>query len=233
MHILSLLTVLKIVHLAGLIMGLGGAILADTTIFTRGVIRPVSNYTVHQAEFLSRLVTFGLVILWLSGAALIWTNTIANPEYLTNQKLWAKVFIVVMLTVNGVLVHKLVLPSLRKSVGTRLFDGISRTRLAGMTFLGSVSLVSWTLPFVLGKATELNYVTPVLEILAVYGASILVVWPTMFTVMSSIHRIQSYLRRAASLTLMPNDAWESDLVPAGFNRSVHPIGRSKHFAARF
>jgi hypothetical protein len=208
MYILSVLTLLKITHLIGLIMGLGGAILADTTIFTRGVIRPVSAYTVHQAKFLSHVVSFGLVILWLSGGALIWVNTLAHPEYLTNQKLWAKMVIVVMLTINGVLVHKLVLPMLEKSLGNRLFDHVDTKRVLGMTFLGSVSFVSWTVPFVLGKASELNYVTPMLNILVVYIGFILVSWIGMFTVMSSIQKIRDYIRRAAHLTMQRSAKWE-------------------------
>jgi hypothetical protein len=208
MHLLSLLTLLKITHLIGLIMGLGGAILADTTIFTRGVIRPVSAYTIHQAKFLSHIVSIGLAILWISGIALIWVNTLAHPEYITNQKLWAKIVIVVMLTINGVLVHKLVLPLLKKSIGQRLFDHTSAKQVFGMTALGSISLVSWTVPFILGKASELNYVTPMLNILAVYAGSILLIWLLMFTTMSSIRNIQDYLRRAAHLTMQRSANWE-------------------------
>jgi hypothetical protein len=208
MLILSLLTILKIAHLIGLVMGFGGAILADTTIFTRGVIRPVSAYTIHQAKFLSHVVTAGLVILWVSGGALIWVNTLANPEFITNPKLWAKVIIVMMLTVNGVLVHKMVLPLLQSSLGNRLFDNTTTKQVVGMTFLGSVSLVSWTLPFVLGKASELNYVTPIWGILMVYAFCVLVAWLGMFTVMSTIRRIQDFVRRTAALTLQPSANWE-------------------------
>jgi hypothetical protein len=208
MYFLSLLTLLKITHLLGLIMGFGGAILADSTIFTRGVIRPVSAYTIHQAKFLSHIVTFGLGILWISGAALIWVNTLVKPEYITNQKLWAKIAIVIMLTVNGVLVHKLVLPMLKRSVGQRLFEHASTKQIFGMTLLGSISLVSWTVPFILGKASELNYVTPMLNILAVYATCIVVIWLLMFTVMSSISNIQEYLRRAAHLTMQRSANWE-------------------------
>jgi hypothetical protein len=205
---LSLLTILKITHLIGLIMGLGGAILADTTIFTRGVIRPVSAYTIYQAKFLSHVVSVGLAILWISGGALVWANTLVHPEYLTNQKLWAKIAIVLVLTVNGVLVHKLVLPLLKKSIGQRLFDHTSAKQVLGMTLLGSISLVSWTVPFILGKASELNYVTPMLNILAVYAGSLLIVWMSMFTVMSAIRKIQDYILRAAHLTMQSSANWE-------------------------
>ena len=199
MFFLTLLTILKMVHLMGLIMGFGGAILADTTIFLRGVIRPVSAYTLHLTTVLSHIVTAGLIILWTSGAGLIWVNLLDKPEYLTNQKLWAKIAIVAMLTLNGFLVHKLVLPFLQKSMGRRLFESVNAKQIAGMTLLGSISLVSWTVPFVLGKASELNYVTPMANILIVYAICVAVAWLGMFTVMSSVQRIQAFVKRAAVL----------------------------------
>jgi hypothetical protein len=207
-NFLTLLTLLKITHLVGLIMGLGGAILADYTIFTRGVIRPVSPYTIHQTEFLSHIVLAGLTILWISGCALIWINLIDHPQYLTNQKLWAKIAIVVLLTLNGVFVHKYVLPILRRSIGNRLFTDMPRKYLGVMTLFGSISVVSWTVPFVLGKASELNYVTPIWNILGVYAICVLAVWFGMFVVMSSISRIQTSLQKIAAKTLQPNSMWE-------------------------
>lgn len=210
MHFLTLLTLLKITHLVGLIMGLGGAILADYTIFTRGVIRPVSPYTIHQTEFLSHIVLAGLTILWISGCALIWINLIDHPQYLTNQKLWAKIAIVVVLTLNGVFVHKYVLPILRRSIGNRLFADMPRKYLGVLTLFGSISIVSWAVPFVLGKASELNYVTPIWNILGVYAICVLAVWFVMFVVMSSISRIQTALRKIAAKTLQPNSVWEQN-----------------------
>jgi hypothetical protein len=235
MFFLTLLTILKLAHLIGLIMGFGGAILADATIFLRGVIRPVSAYTLHQAKALSHIVTLGLVILWTSGAGLIWVNLIDKPEYLTNQKLWAKIFIVAMLTINGVLVHKLVLPFLRRSIGSRLFESVNAKQIAGMTLLGSISLVSWVVPFVLGKASELNYVTPMANILIVYAICVAVAWLGMFTVMSSVQRIQAFVKRAAALTLMPNEIWEQ-MAPspsAPVYGAVLPFTLSTKVAARF
>jgi hypothetical protein len=88
---LTALTVVNLVHLVGLVMGFGGAILADFTIFSRGVIRPISEYTVFQSVLLSHVVTIGLIVLWCSGFGLIVVNSATNPDYLTNQKLWAKI----------------------------------------------------------------------------------------------------------------------------------------------
>ncbi len=204
-----LLTFVKLFHLIGLIMGLGGAVLLDMTVLTRGVIRPVSQFTVHQAHVLSRIVSLGLVILWVSGAALIWINLASKPDYLSNPKLWAKIAIVAVLTLNGVLIHHKVLPLLKQKFGKRLFEGSSRWQLLALTMIGSISVTSWMAPFILGKASELNYVTPMLTILSVYAVGIAIVWCVLFVAMSSISQIQSIMAKVAALTYQNSDDWEN------------------------
>ena len=205
---MQLLTFIKIFHLLGLIMGFGGAVLLDLTIFKHGVLRPISRYTIHQAELLSRFVTWGLVILWGTGIGLIAINLMAKPEYLTNQKLWAKIAIVVVLTINGIFVHNRVLPVLKEKLGQRIFEMASRRDTLLLTLVGSVSFVSWTTPFILGKASELNYVTPMWMILAVYCAAVIVAWAIMFIIMSSVSKLQGFARKAASATLQQTANWE-------------------------
>ncbi len=205
------LTIVKILHLIGLVMGFGGAVLLDGTILTRGVIRPVSHYTIHQAHLLSRILTWGLALLWTTGIGLIWLNLLEKPEYLTNPKLWAKISIVVLLSLNGVLIHQKVLPVLKQKLGQRLFNKTSSKQIAGLTLLGSISFVSWTTPFVLGNASELNYITPLWVILSVYGAAVLTTWLGLFTVMGSIAAIQRAFGRIAAITMLKSDGWENDV----------------------
>lgn len=50
----------KLVHLIALVMVLRGAMLAVYTTLTRGVIRPVSLFTIHQMKLLSHIVAVGL-----------------------------------------------------------------------------------------------------------------------------------------------------------------------------
>ncbi len=210
MHFLTLLTIIKVIHLCGLVLGFGGAVLADFTIFTRGVIRPVSQYTVYQTRLLSRIVSFGLIVLWVSGIGLIWINLQVHPEYLTNQKLWAKIAIVGILTLNGVLIHKNIMPILERSIGYRLFDEIPRRYLAALTLLGSVSIVSWTVPFVLGKATELNYVTPFWVIMSAYGICLISFWVVLYFLMASLSKVQKTIRKIALSTLQSSAQWEQE-----------------------
>lgn len=206
---MHLLTFIKIFHLMGLIMGLGGAILLDFTILTRGIIRPVSRYTVHQTEVLSRIVSLGLAALWATGIALIWLNLADKPEYLTNQKLWAKIAIVIVLTINGIVIHNRVIPMLKQKIGQRLFDGVEINQIAVLTGIGAISFTSWVTPFILGKASELNYVTPMSTILLCFIAAVITVWLGMFTVLSSLSSIQSAILNFAAKTVQPSEVWET------------------------
>ena len=207
---MQLLTLVKILHLIGLIMGLGGAVLLDFSIFRRGVVRPVSRFTVHQAITLSRIVSFGLVMLWLTGAALIAIGYAAKPEYIENPKLWAKVLIVWILTVNGFAIHAKVLPLLKRSVGRTIFAGRPKRQIGFLTGLGAISFTSWVTPFVLGKASELNYVTPMLPILGVYAAAVVAVWAGLFLLMCSIGWIQHRVHRGIEALMRPSEPWEID-----------------------
>ncbi len=212
MTTLTVLTILRLVHLSGLIMGLGGAMLADYTIFSRGVIRPVSDYTIIQTRLLSHIVSIGLCILWVSGFALITVKLQLQPDFMQNPKVWAKIVVVVMLTINGILVHRYVLPLVMRSQGRRLFDGATTRQIAGLTLLGSVSLVSWSLPFVLGKAAGLNFVTPMSSILAAYLACILVAWLGLFAFMTCIRSIQALAAKQSVDPVMAAKSWDEQIA---------------------
>ena len=75
----------------------------------------------------------------------------------TPSKIWAKVIIVCVLSLNGIYIHQTILPSLRQTSGRRLFDDVAKRNVALMTLCGSFSFVSWTVPFFFAKATSLNY----------------------------------------------------------------------------
>ncbi len=192
---MHLLTLIKIAHLMGLVMGLGGALLLDFTILTRGIIKPVSHYTIHQLHLLSRAVSLGLIVLWVTGIALIWLNWQIKPDYIENPKLWAKIIIVMILTLNGILIHAAVMPHLEKRLGHRLFDGKPNSQIMMFTFVASLSAVSWFTPFVLGKASELNFVVPATTILFAYCCAVVFMWGGMLVLTSGITSIQANVRQ--------------------------------------
>ena len=168
------LTFLKIMHLIGLTAGLGGALYSDFLMVVNGVLRQLNKQTLTEVKRLSKFVTYGLVLLWVSGAALAYEISLTNPEFLTNEKFWAKVIIVSVLTLNGIFVHYVVLNEARRSIGKRLLIDSSIPMLVVLALSGSVSFISWLIPFILGKAPEFSYVVPLENILTLWVLAIVV-----------------------------------------------------------
>lgn len=124
-------------------------------------------------HFSSHLVTAGLVLLWVSGLSFLAYYSAYTPDALANPKVYAKMAIVAVLTLNGLLIHKFVLPLVDKNVGQRLFDGVSTHQKMWMLSAGAISATSWYVPLALGALREFNFVMPASTILMGYGALLL------------------------------------------------------------
>lgn len=177
---MSLLTTLKLIHLVGLMMGFGGAILADFLILRRAILTPIEKQTIESVQHLSHIVLAGLAILWVSGAGLVYVRYSMNPDFLMNEKVWAKVAIVAILTINGFAVHNIALSYLKSRVGKQMFSPDLPRNMIGLTFVAAVSSVSWFVPFVLGTAAEFNFTVPALAILGVYAVMVLSAWSAFY-----------------------------------------------------
>ncbi len=159
---------LRMVHLLGLCLGLGTALLLDGSVL---MWRRAGHAPANAARLLSvggHVVVAGFGLLWASGVALVGLAVEADPAFLANPKIWAKVLIVTALTANAMVLHARVLPAFALSAG-RPIDG--RWRSGERTLFvacGAVSSASWGLAFGLGALPEWNYTAP-------FGA-ILVLW---------------------------------------------------------
>jgi hypothetical protein len=195
---MTLLSLIKLVHLLGLIMGFGGAILADILILRGAILNPIENKTIQAVRSLSHIVFIGLALLWLSGIILVGIRVSADPNVWMNQKIWAKVIIVSILTVNGIFVHNIALRRLVTRHSQKMFSISRPYELAGLSLVAAISSVSWIVPFVLGVATEFNFTVRAVGILAVYTILILAGWATFFAIayMSArIDRVQKLRAR--------------------------------------
>ena len=167
--ILTLHTLLVVFHLFGVVLGVGGATVADYLILRRAIFTPISAGLIQIVSFISQVVTCGLVVLWISGTALFFEIWQSTPDYPTNQKLWAKVAIVLVLTLNAFVIHGAILPRLRRQVGRTLFCGIGLGGQLAFVASSAVSGVSWYVPLLLGPARELSYVVSFASIMMVYA----------------------------------------------------------------
>lgn len=112
----------------------------------------------------NRIVTF-LILLWITGLALVILGQMNNPAYLLNQKLWAKFTVVSILTLNGLLLHSYSFPLVSSS------KGLLGLRKSGQLFVlvtAVISLVSWLFACYLGIARHWNNVAPFSYVMTVY-----------------------------------------------------------------
>ena len=86
-------------------------------------------------------------------------------QYFANPKIQAKILIVMLLTLNGVVLHHVVLPWLQKA-GSLLELTPSRTTFA--VFAGAVSGVSWLYAAMLGVGRPLSWKYSLWQLMAAY-----------------------------------------------------------------
>jgi hypothetical protein len=168
-------TGLRIVHFCGLVLGVGAATLLDLIIARFILMRGISYEHVYVVDFSSKVVTIGLGLLWISGIGFLVHYAAFDPAKLHNPKIWAKIAIVAVLSINGLLVHYFVLPRIRNQVGKRLLDGLSPFDCSLVLLAGTVSAISWYVPLILGTIPQLNFVVPAEVILSGYAVLVLAV----------------------------------------------------------
>lgn len=167
------LTLLVGVHLIGLSFGLGGATMLDFWILRWMRWGSLPPEIARIFLFVSKVVTVGLGLLWLSGLGFLAVYAVESPEKLANPKLWAKLVVVLALTVNGLLIHAVVLPGVLRDIGRPMLDGVSGVRTGIFLVSGAVSGVSWYAAFALGLMRELNGVVPTGLLLSLWLAGVL------------------------------------------------------------
>jgi hypothetical protein len=106
-------TLLVFAHLIATCAAIGTIVITDLRLAAKAmgyrvVIPPPERFETY-------LITAALSVLYLTGAAIVWMGWQANPEYLANPKLQAKLVLVVVLTLNAIVLHKMVFPVLSRS----------------------------------------------------------------------------------------------------------------------
>lgn len=152
------LTLLVGLHLVGLCFGLGGATMLDFWILRWMRWGGLPPEIARIFLFVSKVCSVGLILLWLSGLGFLAVYAVESPEKFQNPKLWAKITVVVVLTLNGLLIHGAILPGILRDVGRPMLEGISGKRTGIFLVSGAVSGVSWYAAFTLGLMRELNNV---------------------------------------------------------------------------
>ena len=173
------------VHLISCCIALGLVIVSDLSM-VRDLISgsaPDRN-KIRQMDMLQSIVVKALAALWVTGIAICALDASLKGgwQYFANPKLQAKILMVAILTVNGVVLHHSVLPWVKKA-GSVLRLNFSRTVFALLA--GTISGVSWLYAALLGVGRPLSWKYSLLEIMAAYplllaggfvGMLMLVMW---------------------------------------------------------
>ena len=144
-------------HVVSCAIAVGFAFFADFRILkARGSLKPRDHEIVHQVAV---FVVGALMALWITGAGIILMDFGHVPtmdEILARPKVAAKLFVVLVLTLNGALLHLYALPRLH------------RIDLAS-SLIGGVSAASWVFAIFLGVGKPLAALLSPSHFLALYG----------------------------------------------------------------
>jgi len=164
-------TLITIIHLLGVAFGVGGAFMSDLMFFRTVKDKEISKTEMDFLHLGSILVWTGLFLLVASGVALFFLD----PQYyLNSSKFLAKMSIVGILIINGVLLHIIQIPLLKRHIGHHFpsSDEFIRKRLF-LLGSGVVSMVSWVSALILGALRNVPYsyqtIMTIYAILVLFG----------------------------------------------------------------
>ena len=166
----------RAVHLLGLALGFGVAIMADLSA-ARMLVRPLDDREIDLLHAYHRTVAIGLTLFWVSGLVLLWLRTGFQPENFS-PKLMAKLGIVALLTFNAIMIGRIGLRALDEWFGYR-FGAMPIGERARLSALAGLSCAGWISALVLGVFSTMrtmNYETlsgiiGVIYLLALLGAA--------------------------------------------------------------
>ncbi|MEL6425519.1 MAG: hypothetical protein AAGK98_14455 [Pseudomonadota bacterium] len=134
-------------HLATLAAGIGMAALADQNVL-RALHGPLAPFDLALLHRLHRAMIPVLVAIWTTGIVLLDLRTDLQPSEIT-PKLWAKLAVVTILTLNAWAIGRLALPAL-EDLGRMRFGDLPASRRMLLAGLGGISAASWLSALALG-----------------------------------------------------------------------------------
>jgi len=156
---------LALFHVLSLIIGLGGATYSDLLLFHFLKDLKVNEKEAEIIEFMGKLVFVGVGLAAVSGGLLVATDP---DKYLSAAKFQAKMVIFAVVVLNGVALHKYMLPRLLHVVFSKEHTSKASLTIRRRAFMfGAVSVVSWYSVFFLGFVKSTIF-SPI-QILMVYA----------------------------------------------------------------
>ena len=177
-----------ILHLFGVTVGAGGAFMSDLIFLSSIKDQNISPTEQRFMDIGSKMVWVGLVILVLSGILLM---SLDVAGYLASSKFQAKMTIVGIIILNGIVFHFLHIPRIKRHVGEDLSSSDEFHRKAFLLFVsGVVSVISWIFALVLGslQSIPISYLPTMMVYGIVVVSGVLLGWILLKGVLFSSHR---------------------------------------------
>jgi hypothetical protein len=147
-----------------------GVLLRQDLMLAKTAGRRLSIGAVKELKQAAQTIGIALILLWVSGLTLVIIGRIGDPNYLMNQKLWAKIAVVAVLTLNGLALHHFSFPRVVSGGGV---IGLSVLEQIAVVSTGATSTVSWLFACYLGVARPWNHSIPFDSVLFIYLSLIL------------------------------------------------------------
>ncbi len=153
---------LIILHIVGTVLGAGAATVTDYLVFKFAKDTKIDKDEFQILHTISDLIWAGLFLLLVTGFGFISLHladfTGVRDAY-SLDKIWAKITVVIILTLNGFFVHYYVLPTLKKRLGKSLANPSFMKKSFLIFSPGAISSVSWYTALVLGawRGLEATY----------------------------------------------------------------------------
>ena len=175
-------TLIVYIHLIATCAAIGTIVITDLRLAAKAM-----GYRVvipPPERFETRMISAALATLYLTGAIIVYLGLQANPDYLANQKVQAKLVLVALLTVNAVVLHRMVFPILGRSRPvSRWSRGDWTTVALSVSFSNSV----WFFCAFLGIARVWNGTVSIGFVLTVALAA----WFTVFLLVNVLLKVAS------------------------------------------
>jgi hypothetical protein len=174
---------LVFVHLLAASMALGAIVATDLRLLSK-----LSQDKVRIAppnRFVVRLIMVALLLLYVTGIAIVIHGMGTRPDYLDNPKLQAKIGLVIVLTLNAFLLHHVTFPRLAR--GRR----VARWHLTDWVLVAvpvAISNFLWLFTAFLGIARAWNYGTPLRDILEIAATLFVLTQLGVFTILAMASR---------------------------------------------
>lgn len=159
-------TLIVYAHLLAACVAVGVLLIQDLALAKSKGSR-LSETAIKELTKSADIMFIALVVLWISGLALVLVGYIDNPQqYLLNEKLWAKFTVVSVLTLNGIALHYFSFPRMISSRGLLGQPAIEQILMA---LTGAISTVSWLFACYLGIARNWNYTVDYSFVMFIYS----------------------------------------------------------------